>query len=296
MISKNRRLSSNRNIITANFPGVLEDLRRHPLGANFHIVQAGWFPSASGHFKNRPNGAKESILIVCLRGSGWFTFAGRKHAVSRGLAFILPANVRHSYGADEADPWSICWAHFSGTNSGIYHSILPDKRPMTELSETAIGEARLWFRKIFSQLAAGPGLHEALLASHSLRFLLGACIFGNQGLAESRQGLDRSSIERVINLLHSRTDRNISLNEMAKLAYLSPSRFSAIFRAKTGIPPVEYHIRLRMRKACALLDTTPRAIKDIAGSLGYEDPYYFSRLFRRVVGLSPVAYRNSPKA
>jgi AraC-like DNA-binding protein len=54
---------------------------------------------------------------------------------------------------------------------------------------------------------------------------------------------------------------------------------------------MDYFIRLRMHKACQLLDTTSLNVKEIANSVGYEDPLYFSRVFKAVVELTPTQYR-----
>jgi len=56
-----------------------------------------------------------------------------------------------------------------------------------------------------------------------------------------------------------------------------------------------YLIRVRVGRACQLLDLTDLSVKEIAERVGYSDPYYFSRLFKKATAHSPVAYRNLPK-
>ena len=43
---------------------------------------------------------------------------------------------------------------------------------------------------------------------------------------------------------------------MASAANLSRSQFVALFWQQTGYAPIDYFIRLRMHRACQLLDTT----------------------------------------
>ncbi|MCB0166075.1 MAG: helix-turn-helix transcriptional regulator, partial [Anaerolineae bacterium] len=64
-----------------------------------------------------------------------------------------------------------------------------------------------------------------------------------------------------------------------------------VFKKKTGYAPIDYFIRLKIQKACELLETTDQQVSEIGHSLGYPDIYYFSRLFKKVVGLSPRQYR-----
>jgi AraC-like DNA-binding protein len=52
-----------------------------------------------------------------------------------------------------------------------------------------------------------------------------------------------------------------------------------LFKQETGMPPIEYFLRLKMQKAGQLLSLTGLSVKEIAANVGISDPYYFSRLF-----------------
>jgi AraC-like DNA-binding protein len=54
---------------------------------------------------------------------------------------------------------------------------------------------------------------------------------------------------------------------------------------------LDFFIRLKIQRACFLLDTTDQSVKAIAADLGFDDPLYFSRCFRRVHDSSPTQYR-----
>jgi AraC family transcriptional regulator, arabinose operon regulatory protein len=83
---------------------------------------------------------------------------------------------------------------------------------------------------------------------------------------------------------------------MASHAGLSASRFSALFRQRTGTSPLDFHIQLKMQEACRQLILSKGKIQDIATALGYDNSYYFSRLFRQVIGHSPRQYREKFQA
>lgn len=97
----------------------------------------------------------------------------------------------------------------------------------------------------------------------------------------------------LLDWMQKETCRTLSLNEISKKAGLSPSHLISLFTRDTGVSPVAYHIRLRVRRACHLLDTTTYSIKEIASLTGYEDAYYFSRIFSKVMEISPKKYRQS---
>jgi len=80
-----------------------------------------------------------------------------------------------------------------------------------------------------------------------------------------------------------------------ELAGTSTSHLSALFRRKVGYPPMDYFARLKIQRACWLLDSTTAPVKEIGAQIGCSDAYYFSRLFRQIMGMSPRSYRAIPK-
>jgi AraC-like DNA-binding protein len=90
-------------------------------------------------------------------------------------------------------------------------------------------------------------------------------------------------------------NQTLKLDALSAVASLARSQYTALFKQQTGYAPIDYFIRLKMHRACQLLDTTQSSVKVIAASLGYEDPLYFSRVFRTVNETSPQAYRQKRK-
>jgi AraC-like DNA-binding protein len=108
----------------------------------------------------------------------------------------------------------------------------------------------------------------------------------------------RKSEERVIECIDYLTGHLNAPHTLASLsarANMSVPHLSYLFKQRTGISPMRYLTRMRIRRACELLDSTDMQIKDIAYEVGYEDPFYFTRLFTSAVGASPRAYRESVK-
>jgi AraC-like DNA-binding protein len=90
-------------------------------------------------------------------------------------------------------------------------------------------------------------------------------------------------------------NENITLQELSKHYNYSASRFSSLFKQKTGYSPIDYFIQMKMQKASQQLDFTDHSVKDIAMSMGFDDPYYFSKRFRKIIGMSPKQYRTLKK-
>jgi AraC-like DNA-binding protein len=78
---------------------------------------------------------------------------------------------------------------------------------------------------------------------------------------------------------------------LSAIAGVSDSHFFPLFKSATGCTPIDFFIRLRMTRACELLQNQKMTIKEVADLIGYDDPFYFSRLFKSVIGVAPRDYR-----
>lgn len=100
------------------------------------------------------------------------------------------------------------------------------------------------------------------------------------------------AVERVIRMMHDRLDEPLTLQEMSRIAYISPYHFNRIFRNITGIPPNKFLYALRLETAKRLLLTTNTSITDVCFDVGYNSLGTFIRRFTDLVGLSPSRFRS----
>jgi AraC-like DNA-binding protein len=98
-------------------------------------------------------------------------------------------------------------------------------------------------------------------------------------------------VQSVIDFMTTNLHRRISLKELADAAYLSPSRFSHLFKTQTGLSAGEFLIRLRMEQARYLLTTGTLSVKEVMALVGYGTRSNFVRHFRRYFDLAPSEYR-----
>lgn len=99
-------------------------------------------------------------------------------------------------------------------------------------------------------------------------------------------------ISRTIGYMRGSLGQPMQVSQLARMANISSSHFFAVFKQFTGFAPIDFFIRLRMRRASELLETTNLSVKEVAAALGYEDPFYFSRVFKSVHKVAPSEYRN----
>jgi AraC-like DNA-binding protein len=80
---------------------------------------------------------------------------------------------------------------------------------------------------------------------------------------------------------------------MASLAYLSPSRFHALYRAVFGISPMDDLIHARIDTAKNRLSDTEETVQNLSEQLGYRNVTHFCRQFKQLTGMTPVQFRAS---
>jgi len=264
-----------------------------PITERLLVTDAGYFPHAAAHGLARRQGAKETIVILCTRGIGWLTLGEgkreRTYRVSPGEVAVIPAHTPNVYRADPDDPWSIWWLHVTGS----------DMPELVEAICTAESGPIVALRDVYSAVAA---IERAVVAlerdetAASMYLASGAAWGLLAQLASDRlQGPAATAdrIQIVQDYLRDNLASPVSVGELARLASLSSSHFSALFKASTGIGVVEYVRRLRSARARELLMTTDASVADIGMSVGYGDPFYFSRQFRLVNGTSPSEFRRA---
>jgi len=110
-------------------------------------------------------------------------------------------------------------------------------------------------------------------------------------LEKQRGQLSERKLKRVISYIEDNLAENISLHEIARVAGLSVSYFTPLFRETVGIPVHQYLIRRRVERARDLIRESKMPISQIAYETGFSHQSHLSRNMRRLLGVSPTAFR-----
>lgn len=270
---------------------IVDTATRQILCASLLPTDIGFFSHAERHLRRRARGAAQFIFIWCLGGEGWCELGGCTHAMSSGDLLIIPPHEAHSYGAATVNPWTIGWWHAVGSGLPDFFGEFGLKRGGV-VGVGADPYALELFRRTLDILEEGYTYLRLIQASHALSYLLGI-LLGCARAQVQPTGAPRhmARIARSIAYAREHLTRPLTVAELAAVAKFSIPYFHTLFRQQTGFAPMDYIIRLRLHRACQLLEETDQTIRQVALQVGYADPLYFSRIFRSIHDISPSEYR-----
>ncbi|MCJ7446782.1 MAG: AraC family transcriptional regulator [Bacteroidales bacterium] len=276
-------------------PQIIQDeLCNNLLTKLLYITDIGYYPAALHHYRDRPSGSKQNILIYCIEGKGWIEISNTKRKVTKNQFFIIPAGKPHKYGSEESDPWTIHWVHFTGESA---HNFVRKDFSVINLSseENTRNDRRIrLFEEAYQTLSMGFSAENLEYSTICLWYLLGSFQYITN-FERIRTIKQFDIIEKSILYMHEHINKKITLADLARHCGFSVSQFSLVFKKKTSRSPIDYYNNLRIQNACQMLDFTNLHIKEISTQLDFEDQFYFSRVFRKIMGLPPKEYRKRLK-
>lgn len=145
-------------------------------------------------------------------------------------------------------------------------------------------------------LCDDEGAPSRLLArAAGCEILAEICRMGGTPLVPSKGGLAPWAKRRCLEMMQTRLSEDMSLDELAAEARLSPFHFARMFKHSTGVPPRVYLTGLRIEKACDLLEHTDLPVTQIALEVGYSSNQVLARVFLKHRRISPTDYRRATR-
>lgn len=86
-------------------------------------------------------------------------------------------------------------------------------------------------------------------------------------------------------------EEGFGLSEVAENVGMNKQYLSSLFKKEVGQGFSDYLNRVRIGRACELLENTTMKSYEISQVIGFQDESYFSRVFKKVVGVRPNEYR-----
>ena len=256
------------------------------------LAHAEWLRGRYRDFAYAPHAHDAECLAVITAGRLRIRAAGQEFIARAGDMFAAPAGLLHAGWPIDDDGWSLRTVYLD----------------LSRLQALLAGEDTA-----FPGSLAGPHLQDPELAS---RFIAAhECSEGPTPALQRDETLlafaDRlfrrhvrpvrfveradtapDAVRRAREFLDAHLDTRVSLQDLARVSGLPPSRLLRAFARAVGQSPHAYQRLGRLQRATALI-RRGHPIGDAAVSAGFADQAHFTRLFRRTMGLAPGAYQRA---
>lgn len=106
-----------------------------------------------------------------------------------------------------------------------------------------------------------------------------------------RTALSGHRLKQVLSFIEDGIAEDLSLEQIASAASLSPSHLKTLFRHAMGVPVHQYVIQRRVERARSLLAQDGLTMAEIAAACGFAHQSHLARHIRRATGLTPHTIR-----
>lgn len=150
------------------------------------------------------------------------------------------------------------------------------------------------FRKMKLELLQQKEHNNDILDAYAIEFLvlLSRSIHGDS--IPELSSVDFSKLYRMRTQVLSNADQKWTVEQMAQMVSLSPSRFHSVYKTIFGSSPMQDVIDAKMDLAKTILLTEDKpTLAVIAERLGYKSTQHFILQFKTATGMTPGAYRRN---
>lgn len=176
---------------------------------------------------------------------------------------------------------------------GTGHNTLAQDLSVIQSGKKIIDALRLYF--------SADGKKQWCLSSKFRMLDRQTGLYGLVGVSRilPRPDEKNSSYKRLlefIRILELENDQKLLISEVAQSVNLSVDTLERLTKEIFHLTPKQMLIRIRIDKACQLLEETETSITDIATDCGYADHSAFSRQFKAATHYTPQQYRTSSRS
>jgi AraC-like DNA-binding protein len=232
----------------------------------------------------------EFQLVYIAGGSGTFEADGvAETVVEAGTAFLLFPGVWHRYKPCEDTGWEEFWVGYGGHYADylMKQDCFQTKTPFVHIGFNA-ELLNVFIRLIETVKYEGVAYYQ--LSSCLITQLL-ALVYSSAIMTDKHHQNTNKLIQMARFKMHNNLHKNMDVKLLAAELNVSYPWLRRAFKDTVGVAPGQYHLNIRIEKACKILKETDLTVNEVSYYLGFESEFYFSRLFKKKTGISPGKYR-----
>lgn len=237
----------------------------------------------------RKEGFPNYHLAICENGEGKLLIDHKEYIIEKGMAFIFHPNIPHEYYPIK-EPWSIRWIIFLG--NGVEPLLKAINFGMFEVFKIKnLDEVNYVYNRLYKILSSKKASNMLEASGILYSFLTSMINLIEPEVSENSIPMS-AKLDTIIEYIKDNYQNEISLDELADLAGISPSYLCRLFKQVYKMSPFTYILRSRINAAKEMLLNYPdRNIKNIALESGFHNVSYFGSVFRKMEKYSPKQFR-----
>lgn len=254
---------------------------------------------AAYHLNHYPNWSLSRVqhvshtLAIVRAGGAEATVGDANFRLEAGCALYVPSGVTLSLTSPGG--MSAFWLYFDVFVKSSTGRLEPLARLPWPHRFAPVAERDVWLaaaRRV-EQYWLHPRPEASLLGQAALLEIIADLCTRSYEQALRQRGPFLEAAERAKHWIETRVTEPVTLDEIAEHVNLSKYYLLRIFREAFGMPPLQYHRRLRLEYARRLLRLQHLSVREVAEKVGYESTTAFTRAFKREFGTTPTEEQGS---
>ena len=228
-------------------------------------------------------------VVYVAEGRGEFeTRARGRVEVGAGSALLLFPGTWHRYRPLGTRGWVELWVEIAGPLVArmIRERVFCEDEPVIGVARRLELEERL--NALHGLMSTEPPAQAPEMAAQALGIL---ALLHASRLEQGKQRPIDAAVDQAKRIMEEGDTRSVRMPALARSLGVAYSYFRREFRLRTGIPPRQYLLRIRMQRAQRLLGSSNDSLKQIADRLGFSSAFHLSSAFKAEFGTAPSRWR-----
>lgn len=254
-------------------------------------------------FYNKLHQHEEIQISIILEGEGDLVVGDTINRYQKGEIFVIGSNLPHLFRSDESsDKESFMKTLFFTKESfGKFFFELIELKELDALFRKLDGGIRLTsalksIKTHFDKLADYSQLERFIEFLTILKLISKAETSSLSSFIYQRAYTEDEGarMSDVMNYAMSEFSKEITLNEIAGIANMSPNAFCRYFKQRTNKTFFQFLLEIRLEYSCRLLKKNPDlSISEVSDLSGFRNISNFNRKFKEYKGLTPTAFKRA---
>ena len=254
----------------------------------------------SGTRAYREHHHTECELSVFLSGRGLYEVHGRTYDFAPGAVFLFGSNEAHCITEifEDFDLLNIqfeprlLWGHSDTAELlSLFAARSRNFSNQVAVGDKVLSERILELERELNTKQACCAVQARYQLFSALAHIIRAYDYVNPEKTVGAPSSITANVKRAIRYIDEHLEQRLTLGEIANVACLTPTYFSAVFKKLNGISPWDYITIKRVERAVEMLKTTDLTKLEIAERCGFSGSSNFYKAFAHVTGKKPGDYQ-----